>query len=285
MFRTLSRSWELVKTSFGVLRQDKELIIFPIISMIGLLLVSIAFIVPTWAAGLFDGVATETGGESSVNPVLFVVIFLYYVVTYYITIFANAAVVGAAMMRLRGEDPTLSDAFNIAMSRSGKILGWAIIAATVGMIMRALEERAEGLGRIVISIIGTAWNIATFLVVPVLVAENIGPIDALKRSASLLKKTWGEQIAGNFGLGLIFFLLILAGAIPLGLLTAAAASISVVLAILFGGLLVLYVFAMIAVSTAVSGIYTAAVYAYATQTPVQNEVFDESLLRDAFRAK
>ncbi len=284
MFRTFSRSWELIKTSFGVLRQDKELVIFPIISMIGLAMVSIAFFVPIWAAGLLDGVATESG-DGSVSPVLFVVAFLYYVVTYYITIFANAAVVGAAMMRLRGEDPTFSDAFGIAMSRSGKILGWAIIAATVGMILRALEERAEGLGRFVVSLVGAAWNIATFLVVPVLVVENIGPIDAVKRSASLLKKTWGQQLVGNFGLGLIFFLLILAGAIPLGLLTALAASVSVVLGVIVGVFLVLYVLAMIAISTAVSGIFTAAVYAYATQAPIQNEIFDESLLRDSFRAK
>lgn len=282
MFRSFSRSIELVKTSFGILRQDKEMLLFPIMSMIGLAMVSVVFFVPTYAAGLLDGVG---GGEESANPLLFIIGFLYYVVSYYIIIFANAAVVGAAMMRLRGEDPTFSDAFNIAMSRSGKILGWAVIAATVGLILRAIEERADFLGQIVISIIGIAWNLATFLVVPVLVVENLGPVDAIKRSGSLLRQTWGQQIIGNFGISLVMFLIALVGGIPLLLLTVAAFSVSVALGILVGIVFGLYVFAVAAVGTAVSGIFTAAVYAYATQTPVEAPIFDPALVQGAFRAK
>ncbi|NDJ85088.1 MAG: hypothetical protein GYB66_04315 [Chloroflexi bacterium] len=282
MFRTISRSWELVKTSFSVLRQDKEMLIFPVLSMIGLALVSIAFIVPAALAGLFEGVASDS---ESINPFLVVVAFLYYVVTYYITIFANAAVVGAAMMRLRGEDPTVSDAFNIAMSRAGKILGWAVIAATVGMILRAIEERAEGIGRIVVSLVGVAWNVATFLVVPVLVVENVGAIDAIKRSGSLLRQTWGEQIAGSFGVGIIFFLLFLAGGIPLILLTIGLGAIAPAAAIIGIILIVLYALALSAVGTAISGIYTAALYAYATEPQVENMYFDQDLLNDAFHQK
>ena len=32
-------------------------------------------------------------------------------------------------------------------------------------------------------------------------------MEAIKRSANLLKKTWGEQIVGNFGVGIVFGLL------------------------------------------------------------------------------
>lgn len=281
MFRSFSRSIELVKTSFGILRQDKEMLLFPIMSMIGLAMVSIVFFVPTYAAGLLD----SAGGGESTNPLLFIIAFLYYVVAYYIMIFANAAVVGAAMMRLRGEDPTFSDAFNIAMSRSGKIFGWAVISATVGMILQAMRDNSNGLSRFVVSLIGAAWNIATFLVVPVLVVENLSPIDAIKRSGSLLKRTWGEQIVGNFGIGLVMFLIALVGGIPLFLLTTAAFSIAPALGILVGIVFALYIFAVMAISTAVSGIFTAAVYAYATQTPVQSHIFDPNLVQGAFRAK
>lgn len=282
MFRSFSRSIELVKTSFGILRQDKEMLLFPIMSMIGLLMVSVVFWLPTYAAGLLDGVG---GGNESTNPILFIVVFLYYVVSYYIMIFANAAVVGAAMMRLRGEDPTFSDAFNIAMSRSGKILGWAIVSATVGMILRAIEERADILGRIVISFIGAAWNIATFLVVPVLVVENLGPVDAIKRSASLLKQTWGQQLIGNFGISLVMFLIALVGGVPLFLLTMAAFAVAPAFGILVGLVLALYIFGVVAVGTAVSGIFTAAVYAYTTQTPTETPIFDPTLVQGAFSPK
>ena len=110
-------------------------------------------------------------------------------------------------IRLRGGDPTVGDGFRIAAQHFGTILSYALISATVGMILRWLSERGKGLGRIVSGIAGMAWNLATYLVVPVLVLEDVGPWQAIQRSAALLKKTWGEQIAGNLSVGLIFGLL------------------------------------------------------------------------------
>ena len=193
---TLSRSWNLVKASWNVLQDDKELVVFPIVSAIALILVTIAFAVP----GFFLYAA---GG----NEVLgYVLLFLFYLVQYTVITFANAALVGAAMMRLRGQNPTLGDGFQIAFSRFGAIVGYALIAATVGMILQAISERGT-LGNIVRSILGTAWNLITYLVVPVLVVENVGPIEAVKRSALYLRRTWGEQVVGGAGMGLVFFIL------------------------------------------------------------------------------
>ena len=107
------------------------------------------------------------------------------------------------MIRLRGGDPTVSDGIKIATKNFVSILGYALIAATVGMILRWLSERSKGLGRFVISLIGMAWNVGTYLVVPVLAVEGVGPIEAIKRSVSYLKKTWGEQIIGNVGIGAV----------------------------------------------------------------------------------
>ncbi len=101
------------------------------------------------------------------------------------------------MIRLRGGDPTVDDGFRIALKHVGPILGYAFVAATVGMILRWLSERSGTLGRIVVSLVGIAWNVTTYLTVPVLVMEEVGPIEAIKRSASLLKKSWGEQIVDN----------------------------------------------------------------------------------------
>ncbi len=172
MFTRLSNSWELLKASARVLMADKELVVFPIISTIGVLLVTLTFALPMFFSNLFDNVFL--GGR--VEALGFVVAFLFYVVQYTVIFFANTALVGAALIRLRGGDPTVSDGFRIAASRMGPIIGYALIAATVGMILRAISKRSSGIGRLLVSLVGFAWNVATYLVVPVLAVENVGPI-------------------------------------------------------------------------------------------------------------
>jgi hypothetical protein len=138
------------------------------------------------------------GGADGQGILSYIVLFLFYVVTYSVTIFANSALIGAALIRLNGGDPTLQDGFRIASERLGKILGYAVISATVGMVLRAISERSGIIGQIVIGIIGFVWSVATFLTVPVLVTEDVGPIDAVKRSAELLKKDLGRTNYGQF---------------------------------------------------------------------------------------
>lgn len=278
MFRRIANSWELIKASAAVLRADKELIVFPIVSAIGILLVTITFFLPLAFAGAFD--ALLAGGATVLG---IVVLFLFYLVQYFVIIFANSALVGATMIRLGGGDPTLGDGFRIAFSRFGAILGYALISATVGMALRLLSERAGSLGRIVVSLVGLAWNIATYLVVPVLVVEEIGPVDAVKRSVSLLRRTWGEQIAGNFSIGLVFGLVtVLVVILGVGLIALAVASEVLALALAAAVILVLLVIALALVSSTLSGIYTAAVYQYAI-TGETGGFFRQDLVEGAFR--
>ncbi len=280
MFRRIANSWELIKASAGVLRADKELMVFPIVSAIGVLIVTATFALPMLLANFFDAVVA---GESRVLGT--VVAFLFYLVQYFVIFFANSALVGAAMIRLRGGDPTLGDGFRIAFSRVGAILGYALISATVGMILRWLSERAGAIGRIVSSLLGLAWNIATYLVVPVLVVEEVGPIDAIKHSVNLLKKTWGEQIVGNFSIGLVFGLLsLLAILVGVPLIVWAATSESVALIVLAVLAFVLVLVFLALMSSTLSGIYTAAVYQYA-MTGQTSSYFRQDLVQQAFRHK
>ena len=183
MFAKIRNSWALIKASAAVLRADKELIIFPIVSSIGVLVVMASFAVPMMLTGFFD--TLFKGGPQIPG---YVVGFLFYVVQYFVIIFANSALVGAAMIRLRGGDPTVGDGFRIAMKHIGAILGYVLLSATVGMILRWLSERGKIMGRLVSSLGGLAWNLATYLVVPVLVVEDVGPMEAIKQSANLLKR-------------------------------------------------------------------------------------------------
>ncbi len=282
MFERLRASWQLIKASWAVLQSDKELLVFPIISGIGAIIISILFAVPFLTVGIVQG---TRGEEPGITVLGYVIAFLFYVVLYSVTFFCNTALVGAALIRLRGGDPTVSDGFRIARERLGAIIGYAAISATVGVVLNALSERAGLLGRIVIGIIGFVWNVATFLVVPVLVIENLGPWEAVKRSASLLKRTWGENIVGNFGIGavasIIAFLIIIGG---LGLLFLGISIDSVPLAI--GGMVAMIALLILLglVISALQGIYQAAVYQYAA-TGETSGFFAPELVQQAFKPK
>ena len=282
MFQRLSNSWSLVKASAAVLRADKELMLFPAVSAVLSVVVLITFAVPTFMAGLFDAAALRDSGFPLAG---YVVGFLFYVVQYFVIFFCNTALVGAALIRLRGGDPTVADGFRLASSRLVPILGYALIAATVGMILRAISERSGWLGRLVVSMIGLAWNVATFLVVPVLAAEDIGPLEAVKKSSEYLRKTWGEQIIGNVGMGSVFGLMSFGTVVVgVGLIIAAAMTQSAALIGIAIAALVLALMALSLVSATLGGIYSAALYRYAAEGDA-GAFFSTSMVREAFRRK
>ncbi|MDQ7027845.1 MAG: DUF6159 family protein [Anaerolineae bacterium] len=284
MFGSFSRSWQLVKASWAVLKADKELILFPIISSITLVIVSIIMFIPSAIIAFSLDVAGL--GEGGAGILGYIGLFISYFVSYTIIIYFNTGLIGAAMIRLDGGDPTLSDGFRIANERISKILAYAAISATVGVILRIIEERAGFIGDIIASIIGFAWNLATFLVIPVLVSTDMGPIEAVKHSGSLLKKTWGEQITGNFSIGGIFFLfyllvIVVGGllAFAIGSMTGSAALVGIVIVLIVAAVLVLAT-----IQGALSGIYQAALYRYAA-LGVAPDNFDIETIEGAFKPK
>jgi len=278
----LSNSWNMMKASATVLKLDPELLIFPLLSGIAAVLVTATFIVPFAFVG--EGFGALENLDENVGYVGYVVGFLYYLVLYSLVFFFNTALVGATMIRLDGGDPTISDGLNIAFKKMGAILQYAAIAATVGMLLRALEERAGFIGRIVIGLIGLSWTLATFLTVPVLVTKEVSAIDAVKESAGLFRRTWGEQVVANAGIGLATFLILLVMglvAVPLIILASSISEVLVIpLALSFAG----GFFLVILVSSALKGIYSAALYRYAT-TGDAGEHFSAEMMKEAFREK
>jgi hypothetical protein len=280
MFERFSRSWELIKASGAVLRQDRELLLFPFFSAIATLVVSASFILPLVMTGAFEQAAARQA-----DAPLMVFAFLFYLVQYFIIFFFNSALVGAAMIRLDGGDPTVRDGLRVAGSRLVQIVGYAAIAATIGLILRIIEERTGFIGRWIAGLLGVAFTVATFLTVPILVSREIGPMEAVKESAALLKKTWGENIIGNAGMGLVFGLFHLC-VVGIGLVfvfgvvqTGSPTLIALILAIV-----VLAVIGLALVQAALQGVYSAALYRYATDGNV-GESFSSALLGEAFRPK
>ncbi|NLN70716.1 MAG: hypothetical protein GX142_08045 [Chloroflexi bacterium] len=279
MYR-IKRSWKLMKASIEVLKLDKELLLFPLISSIAMIIIMLTFLIPTLIGGILDNIL-----DAGMPVFGYFVLFLFYLVQYTVVYFNSTALVGAAIIRLRGGDPTVRDGYKIAGQRILPILGWALISATVGLILKMLsnksDERRRGIGGLIASILGATWNVLTFLVVPVLAVEGLGPIEAIKRSWELLKRSWGEQISGTLSIGLIFTLIGIAGGMLLLDIGVALAFWleSATPVIIFGALLFLFIVVISLLSSTLSGIFSAAVYAYAADGQVG--LFDESLIREA----
>ena len=254
-----SNSVSLVKSSWHVLSQDKELIALPAISGVVTAIAMIPFV-----AGAFLASVSSTGGEAKVGPLSYVLAFLGYLVAAYVTIFFQSALILAANERLSGGAPTLGSALSMAAGRAGHILPWAIISATVSMVLRAVQERSGILGRIVIGLVGMAWTLVTFLVLPILVIEGTGVKDALTRSASTFKRTWGENVIGNAGVGLVSLAGMLVGLVVCGPIIAIGIS-NDLLAMTVGGVVLLVVwFIIVSVfSAALSGVFQTALYRFA----------------------
>jgi hypothetical protein len=274
----LSNSFALVKASANVLRLDKELMIFPLMSGVATVLVAASFIAPIFMIGPEIFVDGENPSYAA-----YVLGFLFYLVQYTVIFFFNSALVGAALIRLDGGDPTVSDGLAIASKRMGAIIGYAAIAATVGMVLRFIAERAGFLGRIITGMIGLAWTLTTYLTVPILVTKDIGPVDAVKESIAIFKRTWGEQVIGNFGMGWAVTLMTISWTVACGLLLFLLAPGGAFFVIPLVGLMVLgYVFLALFAS-ALNGIYTAALYRYAITG--DTGYFDADIMGNAFRPK
>ncbi len=264
---------ELAKASWRVLKADRELLLLPVMSTMATVIVVAGFLAPILAVGGFEG--------EELGPVDYVLFGVMYVTLSFVTIFFNAALVHAADERLTGGDPTLGSALRGAGRRAGRILPWAIVTATVSMILRAIEERAGALGRIVVGLAGVAWSVVTFLVVPILVLEDIGVLDAVKRSGSLFKKTWGENLAARVGFGLLGFVVSLP-AFAIIALGVAAGGAAVGVAIVIG---VLWIAMAVVVVTSLSGIFQAALYHFAVSGQVPGDYFPANALANSFVAR
>jgi hypothetical protein len=279
---TFRRSFALVAASWAVLRHDKELILLPVVASI-----ASAIAVAPFLGGVFlsSSITGGSDGEVSVSIIGWVLLFLAYVVGAYVTIFFQSALVLAANDRMTGGNPTLGSALQMAGRNAGRILPWALISATVSVVLQAIQERAGFIGRIVVGLVGLAWTLVTMLVLPILVIEEVGVGDALKRSATAFKRTWGENVVGNGGVGLVGFLLFLAGLIVAGPIIAVGASRSNVPLIVVGvALLVLWTILVSAFSSALSAVFRTALYRYA-MLGEEPGGFSHEMVAEAFRPK
>jgi hypothetical protein len=263
-----------MRTSWDVLKQDKEILVFPILSGLALILIMASFAVPIFALGNIDTIERIARHNGTVGNL--VVAFAFYFINYFVIVFFNTAIVACATVRMRGGNPTVGDGLNAAGTRLFEIAGWALVSASVGLLLRAVEERSKLVGRIVAGLLGMAWGITSCLVIPILVNEKKGPMEAFQESARLLKKTWGEELIGGFSFGLIFFMLALPafGVLMAGFIAGKAITVILLIPV------VLYIIMLSVVQAALQGIFQAALYQYAIKGEPPRG-FDRETLNEA----
>jgi len=281
MFDRFQRSWDLAAECWRLLMDDKSLLAFPLMSSIAMVLIIGSFAVPLLPAfGFAAGRAPH-----ALSSLGYLALFAFYWIQYTIVLFFNTALVEVAMRRFDDEEAGVADGLRRAAALLPVILVYALIAATVGTVLRAIAERVGIIGKLVVGLIGVGWTVATALVVPILAAENVGPIEAIGRSADLVKKSWGENIIGNTGIGMVFGAIMFLVGITGGVLVFAAfGNREWALGVVLGVVLVLALSLVALAQATLQGIYSAALYRFATGDPASGGI-DHNLLENAFQAK
>ncbi len=282
MFERFSNGFALAQQSWHVLLRNKQLLVFPLFSGIACLLVLATFAAPLVMTGTVEQAMGD--GQEVVdpmqNPLYLAVLFAFYFANYFVIVFFNSALFACAVKSFYGERPSIGEGLSAAMVRLPQIAGWALVSASVGVILRVIESRSERAGQIVSGLLGMGWTAVTYFVVPVLVIEKAGPIEAIKRSTSIVKSSWGEALGAKGGIGFFSFIAMLpclaaivGGVMMLGYSFAGGISL-----IAIGGIGILIVSL---VSSALASISQAAVYMYGANGEAPDG-FESHHLRSVF---
>ena len=275
-FGSISNTIELMKSCIRVLKKDKELILFPVLAAIFVIL--FVWIIFTFV-GLDMSALTAEDNQSEEMPVIPLLILLFG--ANFIVVFFNSALVSAALDRLRGGDPNIRSGLSHASKHIHHIFIWSIIVTIMALIFAAIRASARNRGAvgqimtsIFASLLQAGWAMMTFFVVPIIVSENLSPFAAIKRSSGLFKQTWGNQVTANFGFGIFQILALLASAALGGFFGLMSANLGMIVGVLCATTSISIIYTL-------EGIYKAALYEFAMgEKPLE---FEQQDLRTAYR--
>ncbi len=285
MFETFSRSWEITKLSFNVIKKDSELLLFPLLSGIFSIVFILIMLFPSIISSFLSGKAEHYG------LVEYLLIFITYLGLAFISTFFNVCVIYTTKIRFEGGNATFRQSISFARSKIRLIFIWSVVAATVGLILRIIDNIAEKFGEpgrivlnIITSIIGMMWSIITVFVVPAMVYHNLGPFEAIGKSVETLRKTWGESLIRYIGLGMIQFLFILSGIILVVVLLAVLGPLGSVWMIAAIAISVLYFLTVLLIFSAANTIFNTALFVYSDTGKIP-EGFNREAMANAFKSQ
>jgi hypothetical protein len=258
MIERFRNGFRLVQASWNVLKADRELLLLPILSFL-----SSAALLALVFFGLFADdltVIRDNAPMTTPTPFEWIVLGLAAYALSYITIFFNVALVCAADDRMTGGDPTVGSALSDAWRHAAAIAPWAFVSVIVSLVLRAIQERAGILGRIAAGLLGLAWALITYLILPVLVLEGLTVREAIARSKDLFVRTWGEAVSGEIGMSMVTFVAVLLALPPLLLIGGGGQPALIVVAVALG---LAWVLVVAVVMGALNMVFRVALYRYA----------------------
>jgi hypothetical protein len=298
----LVRGWHLLTESFPAVARYPRLMVFPVFTLGCTVVIILFFLVPVvlfptghalsssehWKAALHR--LDDRGRPWYLRDATHAWVAGLYFATMFCATFSNVALYSQIMVALAGEPVSLRAGLRFALKRIRAILFWSLFAGVVGWILRLIEDRLPWIGRLVMGLIGTVWSVASVFVIPVIVREeNANPLTLLRRSASTIRKTWGEALIGYVGFaGLaiassVFVLGCLAVAFALGGFAWVVQSGPLIpLLICFGALLLLIAF--FCVLYVAENIFKCSLYIYATEGVIP-EPYTAEIMDAAWKVK
>ncbi|MCB9285898.1 MAG: hypothetical protein H6560_01170 [Lewinellaceae bacterium] len=275
-FGRLSNGWKLGMTSFGIIRETPSLMLFPVLSGVSLLFICATFLggIAAFFGFEFESIFARLGGGG--DWLAYVALFFFYLVNFTVVVFFNVGLIHCARLIMDGEQANVGDGIAYSLSRIEAIVSWALLAATVGVVLKTLEDRLGAIGKLLIGIVGIVWSVATFFVVPVVAYENLSPIQAVKRSAQIMKDKWGDAIGANFSFGLFYLL----GILFIGIISVLLFFVHPVVAIAAGVLSFLFLITLV---SAAKTVFLAAAYRHVNDEPVK--YYDSEVLDNVFAPK
>jgi len=276
MFPTWSESWRISKTAFRMIKEDKALLLFPVVS--ALALIGIVMLLATFS---FLVIISSIQSVTSKYALIAIIWIIGYFMLWFVHTFFAAALINASMIKLNGQQASFSDGIEGAKSQWKKIFLWAVFAGTVGIIINIISSKIKGLGRLILSVaVGAAWGIATYFILPVLLYENLSAWKSLKRSASIYWNNFGNTIISNLIVNAI-----IAGGILGGAILVVAGIFMAIHTFLLGILLIVVGIVLGAISlligSAVDGVLIAALYKYATTGNIEEGLIHSQYLGKA----
>lgn len=295
-----TRSRQLLVHAFRLIAQDKTLLLFPLLSIFGVVAILVILFAPALSSfaellsgnrddwkSLSESLAGSLPARENLhwgtNSTWAIVRFAgCYLLAMIVSTFVNVAFYHEIMRSLAGERASLRSGLAFAASRIRSILAWSLFASSVGFVLQRLSERLGPAGRFALRFIGVAWSVAATFVIPVIIREeSVNPLHLLRASAATIKKTWGEAILGFVGIQSTPFIL-LAGA---GLLIAFQLSDGMGDNYwLLIGVVGLFFFVLQMIANTVNAIYRCALYVYATEGVVP-EPYTAALMDSAWSVR
>lgn len=277
-------SWRLFKQSLNLLRQDKEVVLFPVMTSLILMITTAVFAFGLYQFSSVLGLAEENTQRNDIA--IYSVVFVYYVICFFVATYFKVALTAVVYERINGGNLSFGQGLSKANDIIGKIFVWSLLTSTVGIILKIISDRSKWLGKLVASLLGTAWNIVTLFIAPTLLLDNVSVWQSVKNSGSVFKKTWGETLILNVSFGLITFIFTLGIILFYGILLTLVLSMNAGLfgLIAVGVCFVLTIIAVSVITNSLNEIFKIALYSYA-RFGIIAEGFSPELIVGAVKSK